>query len=197
MTVRQAWAAVGLFFVAVLIGLALLAGSLLALSPIAAWGEEPLPSPANWTAPDGRTIPQLIAAHVLPDPTKTPGVINPEWAAGRLTLAQVCTPGWTATVRPRVSWTDKLRAAAVALGHAAAEYELDHLYSIEDLGAPADARNLWDMIYADRYGARVKDVLETKLHRLLCAGKITPADAGAALTPNWLIGYQRYVGPLP
>jgi hypothetical protein len=77
------------------------------------------------------------------------------------------------------------------------EYELDHLQSIEDLGSPTDPRNLWMMVYADRYGARVKDVLETKVKRLLCAGKITAADARAALVPNWLVGYARYIGPLP
>jgi len=53
------------------------------------------------------------------------------------------------------------------------------------------------MVYADRYGARVKDVLETKVKRLVCAGTITLDQARAALAPNWLIGYQQYVGPLP
>jgi len=69
--------------------------------------------------------------------------------------------------------------------------------SIEDGGAPADPKNLWMMVYADRYGARVKDVLETKVKRLVCAGTITLDQARAALAPNWLIGYQQYVGPLP
>jgi len=69
--------------------------------------------------------------------------------------------------------------------------------SIEDGGAPADPKNLWMMVYADRYGARVKDVLETKVKRLVCAGTITLDQARAALSPNWLVGYQQYVGPLP
>ena len=53
------------------------------------------------------------------------------------------------------------------------------------------------MVYADRYGARVKDVLETKVSRLVCAGKLSLDAARAALTPNWLVGYVQYVGPLP
>lgn len=150
----------------------------------------------GYVAPDGRTADQLIAAHVLPDPTKTPGVLNPSVTPETL-KATVCVSGWTATVRPPTSWTDKLRNADTPPGAKPLDGELDHLLSIEDGGAPADARNLWWMAYHDRYGARVKDVLETKVKRLLCAGKISLDDARAALSPNWLQGYVKYVGPLP
>ena len=53
------------------------------------------------------------------------------------------------------------------------------------------------MVYADHYGARVKDVLETHVSRAVCAGTMSLDDARAALSPNWLIGYVRYIGPLP
>ncbi len=153
-------------------------------------------SPPSYVAPDGRTFAQLVAAHVLPDPAKNPGVPNPD--VSDATKAQtVCKPNWTATVRPPVSYTDKLRAADVMPGHQPKEFELDHLLSIEDGGSPTAPENLWDMVYADRYGARVKDVLETRLHRLYCQGKITLPEARGALVPNWLVGYERYVGPLP
>lgn len=153
-------------------------------------------SPTTYVAPDGRSFQQLVAAHVLPDPALTPGVLNP--AVSDATKAMtVCRPNWTATVRPPVGYTDKLRAADVLPGHKPAEFELDHLLSIEDGGSPTDPHNLWDMVYADRYGARVKDVLETKVHRLYCAGKITLDQARAALVPNWLAGYEVYIGPLP
>jgi len=150
----------------------------------------------GYVAPDGRTEAQLIAAHVLPNPVTTPGVLNP--AVSDATKAQtVCKANWTATVRPPVSYTDKLRAADVMPGHHPAEFELDHLLSIEDGGSPTSPQNLWDMIYADHYGARVKDVLETKMHRLYCAGTVTLDQARAALSPNWLVGYVQYVGALP
>lgn len=158
---------------------------------------------APYVAPDGRTEAQLIAAHVLPDLTKTPGVFNTALAPDlahitpNIMRATICKAGWTATVRPSTGWTDKLRAQDVIPGHNPAEYELDHLQSIEDLGAPADPLNLWDMAYGDRYGARVKDVLETKVKHLLCTGEITPQQAHDALVPNWLVGYVKYVGPLP
>lgn len=150
----------------------------------------------GYIAPDGRTVAQLIAAHVLPDPSITPGVLNPQITAANL-KDTVCKAGWTATVRPPTAWTDKLRNADTPAGQKPLDGELDHLISIEDGGAPADPKNLWWMIYADRYGARVKDVLETKVKRLVCAGKITLDQARAALSPNWLLGYVQYVGPLP
>lgn len=151
---------------------------------------------ASYVAPDGRTEAQLIAAHVLPDRSTTPGVDNP--AVTQETLAAtVCVHGWTATVRPPTSFTDKLRNALTPVGFKPLDGELDHDESIEDGGAPADPKNLTWMIYKDRYGARVKDVLETKLHRLVCAGTITLAEDRSALRGNWLVAYQKYVGPLP
>lgn len=153
-------------------------------------------APVGYVAPDGRTFAQLVAAHVLPDPAKTPGVLNPNVSDATKTQT-VCKANWTATVRPPTRYTDKLRNAATPPGHKPLDGELDHLLSIEDGGHPSDPRNLWWMAYQDRYGARVKDVLETKVHHLYCQGKIGLDDARAALTPNWLVGYERYVGPLP
>jgi len=178
-----------------LIGVALLLAAL-AIAAVAGEGPMPLPAEAAWTAPDGRTVPQLIAAHVLPDPAVTPGVLNPNVTPATI-KATVCVAGWTATVRPPTSFTDKLRNADTPAGKSPLDGELDHLISIEDGGAPADPKNLWWMAYGDLYGARVKDVLETKVKRLLCSGAITLDDARAALSPNWLVGYQHYVGPLP
>jgi hypothetical protein len=53
------------------------------------------------------------------------------------------------------------------------------------------------MIYADKYGARVKDVLETKLARRVCGGTLSLTEAREALLGNWLIAYEKFVGPLP
>jgi len=151
---------------------------------------------AGYVAPDGRTADQLIMAHVLPDPVVTPGVINPAINAGNL-KDTVCKPGWTATVRPPTPYTNKLKVQDTPPGSKVADGELDHLLSIEDGGSPDSPQNLWWMTYNDHYSARVKDVLETKVKRLVCAGTITLDQARAALAPNWLIGYQQYVGPLP
>jgi hypothetical protein len=150
----------------------------------------------DYVAPDGRTLEQLIADHVLPDPQATPGVLNPKVTAGTIKIT-VCVARWTATVRPPTSYTDPIKQNDVPTGEAISAGELDHLISIEDGGDPSDPMNLWWQKYDDLYGARVKDVLETRVKRLLCSGKITLDEARAALSPNWLVGYVRYVGPLP
>lgn len=176
-------------------------GAVVALSWFSRAHSQPLDalgvdSGPGYVAPDGRTTAQLITAHVLPDPAITPGVLNPDVTPATLKRT-ICVHGWTATVRPPTSFTDKLRNADTPGGHKPLDGELDHLVSIEDGGAPADPKNLWWMVYADHYGARVKDVLETKVSRLVCKGQITLDQARAALSPNWLAGYARYVGPLP
>lgn len=152
-------------------------------------------APAPYVAPDGRTEAQLIAAHVLPDAAH-PGVINPA-VTGATQASTICVHGWTATVRPSTSYTNKLRAAQTPPGFKPGQGELDHRLSIEDSGAPSDPRNLWWQVYKDRYGARVKDVLETKLHRRVCEGTLSLGEAQSALLGNWLVAYTKYVGELP
>lgn len=173
-----------------LAALALTAAALVALAAYDARAQSP------YIAPDGRAAALLIAAHVLPDPSVTPGVLNPAVTPATI-KATVCVSGWTATVRPPTPYTNKLKVIDTPKGMKIVDGELDHLISIEDGGSPSSPQNLWYMAYADRYGARVKDVLETRVKHLLCAGKISLDDARAALSPNWLLGYVRYVGPLP
>ena len=171
-------------------------GLLLAAALSATTAPADLGIATQWTAPDGRTVSQLIAAHVLPDPAVTPGVLNPAVTQATIRVT-VCKSGWTKTVRPPVSYTDPLKIADTPPGLNPKDGELDHFVSIEDGGAPADPHNLWWQAYGDRYGARVKDVLETKLKRLVCKGTVPLATAQGLLLNNWLIAYQTYVGPLP
>jgi hypothetical protein len=80
-------------------------------------------------------------------------------------------------------------------------YEVDHLCSLE-IGGSNDLKNLWPEPWhlncggVDK-GAKVKDVLENKLHELVCAGKLSLADAQAAICGNWETAYLKYVGPFP
>ena len=134
------------------------------------------------------------SAAVLP---RVPGVLNPDVTQATIG-STICVHGWTATVRPKVSYTNALKLKDLPPNDKnMANYELDHLVSIEDGGAPADPRNLWTQTYNDPYGARVKDVLETKVSRMVCNGQLTLDQARAALSPNWMLGYQTYVGDLP
>jgi len=104
---------------------------------------------------------------------------------------------WIHRQRPPDSYTDALKLQDLGPGMKPTDCEEDHLVSIEDGGDPRDRKNLWCMAYDDLYGARVKDVLETRLSRSLCAGEITLEQARDALSPNWMAGYETYFGLLP
>ncbi len=55
----------------------------------------------------------------------------------------------------------------------------------------------WPEPYNSPEGARVKDVVENKLHTLICSHTITLATAQRAIASNWWIAYQTYVGAAP
>jgi hypothetical protein len=60
-------------------------------------------------------------------------------------------------------------------------------------GHPTDPKNLWPQQYHVRCGARIKDVLETRLKRLVCEGKLSLADAQKAIAKDWVAAYKTYV----
>lgn len=133
-------------------------------------------------------------AGILPT---VPGALNPGVTQANIKQT-VCVPGWTKTVRPPVSVTGKIKRALLAKesDKNAANYELDHLISLQLGGAPADIANLWLEPYAGPCGARHKDVIETALKREVCAGRLTLEQAQQAIRTDWTAAYRRYVGPL-
>jgi len=77
-------------------------------------------------------------------------------------------------------------------GPSGAQYEIDHFIPLE-LGGSNDPENLWPQSYVIPWGAHVKDALENKLHRMVCAGQISLTNAQAAIKTNWLQAYDKYV----
>ena len=71
-----------------------------------------------------------------------------------------------------------------------ADYEEDHLISLELGGNPNDPRNLWPEPYNPRPGARQKDTVENYLHNQVCAGTMTLIDAQNAIATDW---YKVYL----
>jgi len=138
----------------------------------------------------------LFAAHSQAgDLPNVPGALNP--AVTQANIRQtVCVSGWTKTVRPRVSVTNKIKRKLLANGERAQDFELDHIVSLQLGGAPADERNLWLEPYAGPCGARVKDVLESNLKRRICSGKLTLHQAQAAIMANWVASYSKYIGSI-
>ncbi len=134
----------------------------------------------------------------LPDPSLTPGAINP--AVTQENIAQtICVPGWTRTVRPPREFTSQLKHEQIrAAGFGdrrLSHYEEDHLVPLGVGGAPSDPRNLWPEPRqpADNWGADRKDALEYQLNRLVCASQLSLAEAQRAIATDWIAAYRRYV----
>jgi hypothetical protein len=139
---------------------------------------------------------------VLPNAKITPGALNPDVNQSNI-KDNICKTGWTDTVRPTVSYTNKLKTTQLAndykgltnvFGVSLSGYEEDHLISLQLGGSPTDIKNLWPQPY-DGNNARKKDVVETKLKKLVCTGTITLSVAQKAIATNWLIAYNQYVTP--
>lgn len=135
-------------------------------------------------------------ARDLPDPALTPGLRNP--AVTQKTIKRtICKAGWTATIRPPSSYTRKIKTEQIEqygyADKAHASYELDHLISLQLGGHPTDRRNLWPQPYKGKCGARIKDVVETRLKRLVCTGQLSLAKAQRMIATNWIAAYKAYV----
>lgn len=127
------------------------------------------------------------------------GAINPNVTQASIHKT-ICVKGWTKTVRPSSYQTNKLKLKQIDdldlndkdLSH----YEEDHLISLELGGSPDDINNLWPEPYAGSCGARVKDKIENKLKRLICAGKITLKAAQDEISTDWVASYRKHIGAL-
>jgi hypothetical protein len=132
----------------------------------------------------------------LPNKKRTPGATNPDVTQANIHQT-ICVSGWTATIRPPSSYTTKLKKQQIEEYHykdkRLSEYEEDHLISLQLGGNPTDPKNLWPQPYRITCGARVKDVVETKLKRMVCDGEITLAEAQKVIATNWIAAYKKYV----
>ena|SRR5258706_12151782 len=137
-----------------------------------------------------------VLASDLPNKTRTPGATNPDVTQANIHQT-ICVSGWTATIRPPTSYTNKLKFQQIQEYKYAdkkpSSYEEDHLISLQLGGHPTDPKNLWPQPYNTQCGARIKDVVETRLKRNVCEGKITLAEAQKAIATNWIAAYKRFV----
>jgi hypothetical protein len=119
------------------------------------------------TLPAGTAGAKSADQPVLPDHSLTPGMTNP--AVRQATIATtICVAGWTDTVRPPASYTNKLKLKQMPLYHETGsplDYEEDHLVPLELGGAPRDEANLWPEPHSQ---SSKSDPLETALKRKVC-----------------------------
>ena len=100
--------------------------------------------------------------------------------------ATICVPGWTKTIRPPVSYTNRVKIALIRREGLPKEllvdFQLDHRIPLALGGAPSDPRNFqlqpWDE-------AEKKDTIETCLARAVCSGAITLDQARQRIWRDW------------
>ena len=106
----------------------------------------------------------------------TPGVLNR--AVTQHTIAEtICVRGWTRTVRPPTSYTNRLKLIQMRQYHESgspSRYEEDHLIPLELGGHPTSPKNLWPEPHPR---ADSVDQIETALKRRVCRRALTLAQA--------------------
>ena len=140
--------------------------------------------------PVHRNLSRRVPGVDVPDHSLTPGRRFP------VVAAQVCVPGYASSVR-HVTDAEKARVyARYGIAWVPYQHEIDHLISLE-LGGSNAILNLWPEPYAGRWGARTKDVLENRMHTLVCSGQLSLAAAQHQEATDWVAAYRRYVGSQP
>jgi len=144
---------------------------------------------------DPRRVTGTITGHCtfrdhgqLPDPRCTPGAVDPNVNQANL-RSTICQPGYTKTVRPSASVTDRFKyeVAYPAYGEPhSTQTELDHLVSLE-LGGANDAANLWPEYPPT---PNPKDKVENALHAAVCDGRVKLTAAQNAIASNWQTAEQ-------
>ena len=138
----------------------------------------------------------------LPNIKLTPGAINPRVTQATIRKT-ICVSGWTATVRPRVTYTNQLKYNQLHSGYNLdgdlnmKDYEEDHIVPLEVGGNPSSPLNLFPQPRNIRLSAYLKDQLENRMRQLVCSGQLTLKVAQLVFLTNWEKGYQKYLGRLP
>jgi hypothetical protein len=136
----------------------------------------PVPAPA---APG-----QCTSTDGLPDPSCTPGATNPGVTQDNIG-STICQDGYTTTVRPPESYTKALKRIqmiAYGLSGSPSAYEEDHLIALELGGDSKDPKNLWP---ERGKSPNSKDHVEGQLHRMVCGGQMSLADAQHRIATDW------------
>ena len=95
----------------------------------------------------------------------------------------ICQRGYTAQVRPPRKVTDAIKRRLVnGLPGPPQDYELDHLIPLGLGGHPTSPNNLWLQNWAE---AAMKDRDELRLHREVCAGRMTLEQAQHEMVTTW------------
>jgi hypothetical protein len=115
-----------------------------------------------------------------------------------VTVATICRSGYSTSVRDvPESKKNQVYEEYGITHHSAGQYEIDHLISLE-LGGSNAIGNLWPESNDHPHGyLNSKDILENRLHALLCTGKVSLRSAQTLIASNWVTTYHRFLGAWP
>ena len=101
-------------------------------------------------------------------------------------------------VRAVPAWPKRQAYAAYGITqYKTGDYEVDHLIRLS-LGGSNSIRNLWPQsTKTSPWNSYVKDALERKLHKLVCAGQLDLKTAQSEIASNWIESYKKYVAKSP
>ena len=135
-----------------------------------------------------------VRAADVPDSKVTPGLVDPT-----LTAQVLCAAGFSTTTIRNVTESTKKQVYQRYNVQNHAGYcsgpqgcEIDHLISLE-IGGKNDIQNLWPQPYDGTWNAHMKDQLENRLHKLVCAGQLPLSQAQKEISTDWRAAYQKYM----
>jgi hypothetical protein len=147
-----------------------------------------------WTPEPPTKSTGCVSTGGLPDPECTPGALNPDVRQDTVATT-ICVPGFSERVRPPTSVTRplerRLLPAYGLIGASPADFELDHLISLELGGAPRDVANLWPEPLAGDLNARQKDRVENVLHAQVSSGARTLSEAQRLIATDWVSVFRQ------
>jgi hypothetical protein len=98
----------------------------------------------------------------------------------------ICVKGWTASIRPPVSYTNEIKKQRMReMGlplELIGNFQLDHKLPLSLGGSPDDIRNL---VLQDHDEAGEKDAVERCLPAAVCSGAVNLHDAQLAIWRDW------------
>jgi hypothetical protein len=101
----------------------------------------------------------------------------------------ICKSGYTKSVRPATSYTNgvkkKLMREAGIDAARIGDYELDHIVPLTLGGHPRKLSNLTLQQWDGEHGAKMKDLLEERLHQIVCHGRLDLTDAQVCIAQDW------------
>lgn len=138
----------------------------------------------------------------LPDPTLTPGALDPEVMQSNI-KETICKAGhftWTEGHMPPKSFLEKTEKEQIAAygypDENTKHYQMDHLVPLSLGGSPTEAKNIWPQLLISKWSARRKDYIEGILHEKVCKGELSLSQAQEEIRTNWIQTYEKYLGSL-